>query len=232
MDTATSYACPGCGQITRSLADLLGHLRLLHFGTPGFRTIQCNLDGCRKTFRKYAVYRNHIYEYHSHKISLNVPVSSEENNSTLVPVLSSSSFEHQQNNDQDIDYDNDLEISTHSTECMQRAAAIWVLKVQEVCRLPQSTTEKIMQDVSALYEAALSNLSADVEMKLRGSGVDETIIQTLNSTFSPTGLHGNLFYGLGTHYRQLQYYKSNFNFVVCACMKVTMIHGLIMIACN
>lgn len=72
-----------------------------------------------------------------------------------------------------------------------------------------------MQDVSILYEAALSNLYADVTSKLRESGVDETIIHALNSTFSSTGLHGNLFYGLETHYRQLQYYKSHFNFVVC-----------------
>lgn len=135
MESTASYACPGSGQFATSLTDLLCHLRLLHFGTPGFTRIQCNLDGCRKTFRKYAVYRNHIYEYHSHKVSLNVPVSSEVSISTPV----GSSFENLQSSDQDTrdqdtpDDSNEAELSTPSIECMQRAAAIWVLKVQEVC---------------------------------------------------------------------------------------------------
>ena len=38
------------------------------FGVPGFKTMKCNLEGCHRTFRKYAVFRNHIYNYHSNKL--------------------------------------------------------------------------------------------------------------------------------------------------------------------
>ena len=57
---------------------------------------------------------------------------------------------------------------------MQRAAAIWVLKTR---RLPQSTTEGIMQDVGALYDAALSNLHADVT----DAGVESATISEISS---------------------------------------------------
>ena len=30
--------------------------------------MKCNLEGCHRTFRKYAVFRNHIYDYHSNKL--------------------------------------------------------------------------------------------------------------------------------------------------------------------
>ena len=30
--------------------------------------MKCNLEGCHRTFRKYAVFRNHIYNYHSNKL--------------------------------------------------------------------------------------------------------------------------------------------------------------------
>jgi hypothetical protein len=97
---------------------------------------------------------------------------------------------------------------------MQRAAAIWVLKTQEVRRLPQSTTEGIMQDVGALYDAALSNLHADVTEALTKAGVESASILELSSIFSPSGPHGNLFSGLETHYKQQQYYKKHLDFVV------------------
>ena len=96
---------------------------------------------------------------------------------------------------------------------MQRAAAIWLLKTQEI-RLPR---EGIMQDVGCLYDAALSNLHADVSEMLRNAGVDSSIISQLAPVISPSGPHSNLFGGLETHYRQIQYH---FHFVVSIYMHV------------
>ena len=59
--------------------------------------------------------------------------------------------------DLDSDFAEPISQTTPSIS-MQQATAIWVLKTLEVRRLPQSTTKGIMQDVGALYDAALSNL--------------------------------------------------------------------------
>ena len=97
---------------------------------------------------------------------------------------------------------------------MQKAAAIWTLKTQEVCKLPQSTTAKIMEDVGSLYESALVNIHAHVSSLLNESGISPETIPHLSAIFSPDGVHGSLFRGLETHARQLLYYKSHLQFVV------------------
>ena len=57
--------CPLCGEVrVRSICQLMTHIRLFHSDQPGF-CIQCNLQGCKRTFRKFTVYRNHVYAYHN-----------------------------------------------------------------------------------------------------------------------------------------------------------------------
>jgi hypothetical protein len=56
--------CPLCGDVqTATLSQLLSHIRLTHADSPHF-LIQRNLQGCKRTFRKFTVYRNHVYSYH------------------------------------------------------------------------------------------------------------------------------------------------------------------------
>ena len=212
-ESRVGHACPCCGSYAKSLSDLLRHVRLLHFGTPGFTTLKCNLEGCHRSFRRYAVFRNHIYEYHSNKLEdVSVPAVGEPDSLHCPGTLT----EDSDDDPADSDFGSDLTTISQVTpaDYMQRAAAIWLLKTQEVRRLPQSTTEGIMQDAGSLYDAALSNLHADVSDVLRKAGVDASIISGVTSLFTPNGPHGNLFSGLETHYRQLQYYKSHFHFVV------------------
>lgn len=51
--------------MTKKLVDLLHHIRLLNFGTPGFTTLKCNLDICQRSFMKFTVFRNHVYQFHA-----------------------------------------------------------------------------------------------------------------------------------------------------------------------
>ena len=66
---------------------------------------------------------------------------------------------------------------------MQRGAGI--LNTQEVCKLSQSTTAKIMKDVGSLYESVLVSL-----LKERGTSAET--IHDLSAIFSPDGIHGSL----------------------------------------
>ena len=59
-----SLICPLCGDVTVSKhSQLMTHIRLLHADDPNFM-IQCNRQGCKRTFRKFTVYRNHVYAFH------------------------------------------------------------------------------------------------------------------------------------------------------------------------
>ena len=39
------------------------HIRLVHADDPHF-IIKCSFQGCTRTFRKFTVYRNHVYSFH------------------------------------------------------------------------------------------------------------------------------------------------------------------------
>ena len=56
--------CPLCGDVTVAKhAPLMTHIRLLHADDPNF-LIQCNRQGCKRTFWKFTVYKNHVYTFH------------------------------------------------------------------------------------------------------------------------------------------------------------------------
>ena len=56
--------CPLCASPPlANLKKLLKHIRFLHADHEPF-SIQCNLQGCKRTFRRLKTYENHIYTYH------------------------------------------------------------------------------------------------------------------------------------------------------------------------
>ena len=212
-----ALACPCCAHSEKKLVDLLGHIRLLHFGMPGFTSLKCNLDGFQRTFKKFTVFRNHIYQIHSDSKLLQSEIDTRTPSPSPSPSLHDDDpprFHPKLDGLSDTSspasaYDIDRGILS-----MQKAAAIWTLKTQEVCKLPQSTTVKIMEDVGSLHESALMNIHAHISSVLNESGISPETIPNLSTIFSPDGVHGSLFRGLETHARQLQYYKSHLQFVV------------------
>ena len=221
----SALACPCCAHSEKKLVDLLRHIRLLHFGTPGFTTLKCNLDGCQRTFRKFTVYRNHIYQIHSDSQLLQPATDTRtpspspsihgDDPPLFYPELDGLSSESDEDDTSSPASAYDINRGILS---MQKAAAISVLKTQEVSKLPQSTTAKIMKGIGSLYESALVNIHAHVSSVLNESGISPDTIPNLSAIFSPDGVHGSLFRGLETHARQLQYYKSHLQFVVSIIM--------------
>ena len=58
------FICPLCSDVVvRALSQLMTHIRLVHADDPHF-IIQCSFQGCTRTFRKFTVYRNHVYSFH------------------------------------------------------------------------------------------------------------------------------------------------------------------------
>ncbi len=56
--------CPiCCCHRSKDVAAQLKHIRIAHADSPNF-WIQCDLQNCNRTYRKFTTYRNHIYSYH------------------------------------------------------------------------------------------------------------------------------------------------------------------------
>ena len=72
--------CPMCGGVSFSaFHQFMTHMRLIHADEPQFM-IQCNLQGCQRTFRNFSVYRNHVYAFHDTSMlsqNASVPSNSE-----------------------------------------------------------------------------------------------------------------------------------------------------------
>ena len=131
-----------------------------------------------KPFRSFHYFRNHVYDYHDN---------------IVVKKPTARSMDPPDTYDDGTGYHNsDSEIEESPPnfekrmEDIQRASAIWILKIRECNKLTQVATEIIIKNV----------------------------VPALKTILSSTGPYGKLFSGLETHHRQLAYMRSHFKLVV------------------
>ena len=147
MDPRCVKVCPLCSCLLPSLMHLLKHIRDVHAHRPGF-CITCCLSGCRKQFKKFEVYRNHVYDFHTESESIL--------QSAMPPTLEDENQEECMNHETDPFCD---PVTNSSKECLKKkAAATWILKIQEIYKLPQSTMEQILKDVTGFFQNILIDL--------------------------------------------------------------------------
>ena len=160
------------------------------------------LGGCQKQFRKFEVYRNHVYDFHT----------------DCDPVIQSSTFQDQDNPDHwlncETDSFHDPEMTSSILYSKKRAATTWILKVQEMYKLPQSTMEQILKDVTGFFQNILMELHDELKSILSNSGADHTQLKGFDQLFSANSFYTNPFLELETQHAQLKYYKELLNFVV------------------
>ena len=83
----------------------------------------------------------------------------------------------------------------------------------ETNKLTQTRTENILQDVTHLCTFIIHNLTSVVQHKLVMHNATPELSQDLMSALQ-NDTYNQPFKGLETHYRQMQYLRENFNFVV------------------
>lgn len=200
----SSYQCPLCLSKLASRSVLMTHMRLEHADDPGF-LVQCNLQGCKRTFRKFTVYRNHIYQYHN-------------TFSSVLEEAQDITSEEDISDDQSC-YDDLCPTSscTETSLSLQNAAARTVLKISECYKIPQSTMDCIISDFQTLVNAALVESNAKLDTTLTNAGIDEATKKSILSLFAENSALQNLFKGLETKHKQQQYYRKNFGLVVRLC---------------
>ena len=123
------------------------HIRIAHADQPGFM-IQCNLERCKRTFKKFSVFRNHIYALHNTGV-LDSSLSGE------VQEIAEDSLDLLDSQDKncqpDVSASNQFKVSE---KVIQEAAGTWILKTRESHRISQSVMEEIISDVHSLYQVS------------------------------------------------------------------------------
>lgn len=194
--------CQLCSFEAPDLKYLLKHIRQGHAHKPGFH-IRCNLSGCPRVFRTFEVFRNHVYCFHT------------DHEHTVTP-----SCEQLPSDDNIIDTDETPLIDPKDVVSpIQKAAAIWILKIQEVYKIPQSTMEKILTDVTGFIQDILTDLYDEVISMLTTAGAPLSSLVGLAELFSHSSTYANPFAGLKNQSSQLKIYKKAFNLVVCSYKK-------------
>ncbi len=155
--------CPSSQFIT--VSELLRHIRLTHAGDSSI-IFQCNLQGCRRTFRKFNVYRNHIYNFHDVSMIDQLPSTSSSCDDSPLDLGDSESESNSDMDSNDSDSgDNDSGSDDGPTvehhilkpeHMLQRAAAISILKNRELHRIPLSVMDEIVSDNQSLFSTGLS----------------------------------------------------------------------------
>lgn len=157
-----------------------------------------NLLWTPRLFRTFEVFRNHVYLFHTDDETTSTPDSSNSDNSHS-------------------DSTNPEDLPPESSFSARKiAAATWILKIQEIYKIPQSTMEKIITDITGFIQDLLTDLRDDVNSTLADADnvISPSSLSALSSLFDHSSSYANPFGGLENQYLQLRFYKKAFNFVV------------------
>ena len=100
---------------------------------------------------------------------------------------------------------------TASNNVNRRLPAKFILKVREEYRIPQSTVDKVLQDVSALCYSAVDNFKDEVFQRIGGLENSDQfrsiMLESMKSISSP-------FQDLDMQHKQNKYFKEHFDYLV------------------
>lgn len=189
--------CPLCDSFAApNLKGVVRHIGLIHSHEAGFR-VTCGIGGCTRTYRKFHSYKKHIYVKHRDVLRVRErersplvgDIDTMRSPSPLSEGGSQESYANQQ----------------------QRSTALFILKAREIHKIPQSSLDYLLGDISTFMDLNRSMLLHKVAVALEKKGIFmENELQALNESPDIT----NPFEGLHTEYLQRQYFLQHFNLVV------------------
>ena len=209
--------CPHCASQAKTLSDLLKHIRATYSSDPSI-VFQCNLQGCKRTFKTFHSFQNHIYLYHSLSLTngdqapqRETSLSEEEDiqgldepNGTCVPPASDTSL-------------------TQAPEVqLKRVAILAILKSREVHRIPMSIMDEFIADTQSLFTFAIRNIRERVSAELSAAEVAPAVIQSATQHLEEASPLVNIYHGLSTQHLQNSFLEQELNMVVsCRVMRLT-----------
>ena len=202
------FSCPICGNCRLpTLQLLLQHISRIHASSPSF-FITCGLDGCLRTYKNNGSYQKHVKKMHTRYFNLPTEPGCD-------------TYNHSPELDDSFEYSDDDNESSHSTifelsdTQRKQQKAKWILKIRETNMLTQACTENLLSDITDIFANIAEDLKADVVNKLTTASttLPSTILKEISEIFDDE-IYRQPFIGLETQYKQLQFYRKHFNFVV------------------
>ena len=190
------WQCSICGVFSaENRSRLLNHIGRCHRNDPNFHCI-CGIDGCTRTFKKYYSWQKHLTQKH------NDPDPPTEDGDPMVNI------DHV-----NLDQFGDEFVEEENVEDPTRAAALYILNIQEDCSLPKSTVAKIISNTKTILQETLSSVQTQVKGVLSNGNIDYENLPGLQEIFeeNPTT---NPFDKLETEAQRLVYYERNFGLKV------------------
>ena len=190
------YTCPICNHFGgNSFASVLRHIGEVHRFDPGL-VIRCGIERCPQTYTNYESFRSHVYRKHRTMLhAISTPSATEMDESS---------------NPSDIITDEAVDdLITTGPPNLKDFGAKFLLKVREEYRIPQSTLNKLINDVKGLWVVALDSIKIKLEKEVESmsSAIDiESFKKCFEDSFPLDGLE--------SEYLQLKYYKQHFNYLV------------------
>ena len=179
------FTCPICNLFGgNSFASVLRHIGEVHRFDPGL-TIRCGIERCPQTYSNYESFRSHVYRKHRHVLHSTVSTTDASRSESSIDISNAD--------------------TNNSIDNIKDAGAKFVLKVREEYRIPQSTLNKIINDVKGLWVTALDSIKAKVKKEVE-SDVVGALLKCFEDSFPLDGLE--------TEHLQLKYYKRHFNYLV------------------
>ena len=221
-----AITCPLCpGLKFSSVKFFFKHLRLTHSDMPNFH-IQCNLQGCKRTFRNLKYYQNHIFAHHDTSVLNGSQEVIEQMTTNENPHEESFSAASDEHNPADDSFQESIRTKSREGE-VQRAAAMWILKTRECNRIPMSVMDSIIFDVQSLFDVALGQMRQSVETILQGNSIPQGVTEAALSQLNEHSTSANIFHGLETQHQQQKYLRTYFNLVVSYIFPIIYCAGLV-----
>ena len=182
--------------VAKTVEMLLEHISRVHAHSSNFQ-MSCIVAGCQRTYRNYAPLRRHLREVHKY-------YSRQPNNIDQAPLMPEEDYQFSNDNSTEEVYNVEPPTKKHRAE--------WILKVRETNNITQVCTENI-SDVTNLCSSIIHDLTADINEKLLSHNATPELHQDIMKVLE-TPNFSKPFDGLETHYKQMQYFRECFNFVV------------------
>ena len=191
-----------------TLKHVIRHIGAFHAQDADFN-ICCGISGCPRTYQKFHSYRQHIYRCHREILdgidddqSQGSPVTIEE---PLIEDLDCTISESEVPDS----YENSHTILS------KKEAGLFLIKTKEIYKVPQSTLDSLVGDISTIVESTIKHIEKRVKMELEERGISVT--KELQEIFNFPHIN-KVFQGLHTEFLQKKFLRENYNFVVSLCL--------------
>ena len=186
-----------------------------HSCEPNFHVL-CGINACARTYTNCVSFRNHITRKHA-----DILLAESLTDCRIVENVGNHMDETDCGSCMSEDHDADTvdeeprQFDLQKTpEEVQRNAALYLLKLKDKDRVPQTVINSIVENTTDIVRTNMEVLKFGLAARLDTAGIDFNAVPGIAELFHEDSITMNPFSGLTNKNQQHQYYKNNLNLVV------------------